>query len=80
VGECYWFEWLNKDEMLNPKKVQQQHSLDYQCSRFKSYIVTDIKFWQSTSITLSTDYLKQEKTVFSHLVVASNLTASQVTL
>jgi exosortase A-associated hydrolase 2 len=80
VGECYWFEWLNKDETLNVRKLKQQQSLDDQCSTFKRYLVTDIKFWQSTSIILSTDYLKQEQTVFSQLVVTTNLTASQVTI
>ena len=80
VGECYWFEWLNRDETLNVRKLKQQQSLDDQCSTFKGYLVADIKFWQSTSIILSTDYLKQEQTVFSQLVVTTNLTASQVTI
>ena len=80
VGECYWFEWLNKDETLNPKKVQQQHSLEHQCSTFQSYLVADMKFWQTSSLTLSANYLEQEKMLFSQLEGTLNFTSSQVTI
>ena len=80
VGECYWFEWLNKDETLNPKKVQQQQNLEHQCSTFQSYLVADMKFWQTSSLTLSANYLEQEKMLFSQLEGTLNFTSSQVTI
>jgi exosortase A-associated hydrolase 2 len=80
VGECYWFEWLKKDETLNVRKVKQQQSFELQCSTFQSYLVDDIKFWQTSSLTLSTNYLEQEKMLFSKLEDTLNFSSSQVTM
>ena len=80
VGECYWFEWLGINDRLTAQKVQQLQALKHQCSRFKSHIVTDVKFWQSSSLTLSDDYLKCEQTLFTDLVMNSTLPFSQVTM
>ena len=80
VGECYWFEWLSKEDKLNARKVKQQQNLEHQCSTFQSYLVADMKFWQTSSLTLSANYLEQEKMLFSQLEGTLNFTSSQVTI
>jgi hypothetical protein len=80
LGECYWFEWLSKEDKLNARKVKQQQNLEHQCSIFQSYLVADMKFWQTSSLTLSANYLEQEKMLFSQLEGTLNFTSSQVTM
>jgi exosortase A-associated hydrolase 2 len=80
AGECYWFEWLSKEDKLNARKVKQQQSLEQQCSIFRSYLIADLKFWQTSSLTLSANYLEQEKILFSQLDDTLNSTSSQASV
>jgi exosortase A-associated hydrolase 2 len=72
----YWLEWSSNKETLPLSRSNQQQSVSDNNSQVFCYFTEDSKFWQSTELELSAQFIAfQQQTLFALLNV-SNFTQS----
>jgi len=68
TSNCYWFEWKNASEELNPGRIKQQELLANKNNKLVIQATDDVKFWQATELQIAQSFLAQEQLVFTQLL------------